>query len=192
MPWEWREVFTPIFRLPLRERGFWSYDRYQYTQIQISRRQQASSRHHLDRLHSLDGWSNCLCRLDQPGHWQLRHRRCGHKAALVVTGTTPAAGLTPGTSKSSTYTIQNPNTYEVTVTSITVNSIGVTLGTGTPAPCTSANSGVTAGVGTGVVSIAIPASSTTGPQTITLSMSNDSANGCQTAPFTPNTTTATS
>ena len=76
----------------------------------------------------------------------------GTQAALVATGTTPAIGLTPGSSRLSTYTIMNPNTYTVTVTSVTVNSIGVTDGLGVgAAACTSVNSGVTAGVGTGAV-----------------------------------------
>lgn len=71
----------------------------------------------------------------------------GTQTALVVTGTTPAVGLTPGTSRPSTYTIENLNTYEVTVTLITANATAVTLGLGTPAPCTLANSLVTVTAG---------------------------------------------
>ena len=118
----------------------------------------------------------------------------GSETPLVILGATPAVGLTPGSQKLSSYTIMNPNTYEVTVTSITVNSIGVSGGTGTgTGTCTSANSLVTATAGTGTVSIAIAAGATTAlAQTITLSMGVDSANGCQLAVFTPNITAATS
>lgn len=115
----------------------------------------------------------------------------GTATPLVITQGTPAIGLTPGTSKDSTYTITNPNTYPVTVTSITLNSIGVTGGTGLPAPCTSANSAVTATAGTGAASITIAAAGTSAAQAVTLTMGNTSANGCQTAVFTPNITAAT-
>ena len=116
----------------------------------------------------------------------------GSVTPLVVTGGTPATGLTPGTSRDSTYTITNPNTYEVTVTSITTASpVGVTGGIGIPA-CTSTNSGVTVTAGTGTVSILIAAGATSATGTVTLSMDNDSANGCQGAFFTPVVTAATS
>lgn len=118
----------------------------------------------------------------------------GTATALVITqGTTASTGLTPGISKDSTYTITNPNTYPVTVTSITLNSIGVSGGTGVPpAACTSANASVTATAGTGTVSIAIAAAGTSTAQTITLTMGNTSASGCQSALFVPNITAATS
>ena len=109
----------------------------------------------------------------------------GSEIGLVVTPGLPTTGLTPGSSKPSTYTIQNLNTYAVTVTSVSVTSIGVVSGPGTPA-CTSGNSGVTATVGT--LPIVIPATSTSAAQTITVSMDATSANGCQLAVFTPNIT----
>lgn len=116
----------------------------------------------------------------------------GTTTPLVITQGTPAVGLTPGTSKDSTYTITNPNTYPVTVTSITLNSIGVSGGTGVPAPCTSVNAAVTVTAGTGTVSIAIAAAGTSTAQTLTLTMGSTSANGCQSAVFTPNVTAVTS
>lgn len=116
----------------------------------------------------------------------------GSATALVVTPGTAATDLTPGTSKDSLYTITNPNTYPVVVTSITVNSIAVSGGTGVPAACTSANASVTATAGTGTVSISIAAGATSASQLITLTMGDSSANGCQTALFVPNLTAATS
>lgn len=115
----------------------------------------------------------------------------GTTKSLVITQGASASGLTPGSSTNSTYTITNPNTYPVTVTSIAVNSIAVTGGTGTPLACTSANSLVTATAGTGTVSIIIPSLGTSAAQTITLTMGADSANGCQGAVFVPNITATT-
>lgn len=116
----------------------------------------------------------------------------GSATALVVTPGTAAINLTPGTSKDSLYTITNPNTYPVVVTSITLNSIAVSGGTGVPAACTSGNASVTATAGTGTVSISIAAGATSTSQVVTLTMGTSSASGCQTAVFVPNLTAATS
>jgi hypothetical protein len=96
---------------------------------------------------------------------------------------TVSATLYPGVSAANyQYEIHNPNPYPVTVTSVTSNS-AVTVVAQTGTTCTPANSGVTY-TAPGTVSISIPASSSSAPQTFNgASMSNASVDACQGATF---------
>jgi hypothetical protein len=110
----------------------------------------------------------------------------GTAASLSVSPVTPAVtGLVPSGSKVSSFTVSNNNSYQVTLTSVEVDSITVTGGTG----CTAANADITttvnpSAVGTDVAGGGSPVSDAS--FTVTVAMGPDSDNGCQGATFTPN------
>ena len=110
----------------------------------------------------------------------------GSAASLTVSPVAPAvAGLVPGGSRSSAFTVANANTYQVTLSSASVVSFTVTGGTG----CTAANSGVTGVINPSTVGTVVAGggSAVSSPNfTVAVSMSAASDNGCQGASFTPN------
>lgn len=110
----------------------------------------------------------------------------GTAAGLTVTPVTPAVtGLVPSGSKVSSFKVANANSYQVTLTVVSVSSITVTGGSG----CTAANSAVTSSVNSSAVGTTVAGGGTpvtSANFTVTLSMGASSDNGCQGATFTPN------
>jgi hypothetical protein len=105
-----------------------------------------------------------------------------------VSGSAFTHNLYPGTSGDLNIKINNPNSYPVTVTSITSNGVIQADGTHQTAGCGTATDASTTGVtfpnpGTQSISVA-PSGSTTTTLTNKVSMSNASDNACQGATFT--------
>lgn len=109
----------------------------------------------------------------------------GSTASLVVSPVTPAVtGLVPGSSKVSNFTVANNNPYQVTLSTVTVDSFTVSGGTG----CTVGNSGVTTAINSSAVGTVVAGGGgavSSANFTVTVSMGATSDNGCQGATFTP-------
>lgn len=115
----------------------------------------------------------------------------GNGSGTAITGTaqsvtvdaatgTPSSDLIPGASADLTLTLSNPNSFAVTLTSI--SEIGSTVTVVGGSRCTSANSGVSVPTQSSL-SINVPAGTTIIHIPSGAAMSTSSASGCQGASF---------
>ena len=109
-------------------------------------------------------------------------------SALTVTAVTPATGLYPGGSKVVTFTIHNPNPFDVTLDSATVSGVAVSGGKDA-AICVSATvAGLNATMDAGAVGTEIVAGGDSPSFGVTVAMSIASADACQGVVATPTVT----
>jgi hypothetical protein len=107
---------------------------------------------------------------------------------LSVTGADAATGLYPTGSRTVTFTVHNPNDFDVTLDSATVSSIAVSGGKDAAACGTATIAGLTASMDPGAVGTEIPAGGDSAAFAVTVSMSAASDDACQGVVATPSVT----
>ena len=109
-------------------------------------------------------------------------------SALTVTGATSATGLYPGSSKAVTFTVHNPNPFDVTLDSATVSSIAVSGGKDAGVCTSAAIAGLTATMDAAAAGTEVAAGGDSPAFTVTVAMSIASADACQGVVATPSVT----